>query len=149
LAYRVALSVLRNRAEAEDVAQEALLRAFRKFHLLRETERFRGWLVRMTFRLALDRWRSARRREERETRWAQPECRPPSQSVEEIAALREFQERVAGALEELPRRLRLVMILTAIEGHTVTEVADLLSVSPGTVKSRLFTARKCLAEKLR
>src|ERR1700721_4720489 len=66
LAYRVALGVLHNTAEAEDVAQEAMLRAYRNFHRLRDRERFRGWLVRMAFRLALDRIRAKGRRERRE-----------------------------------------------------------------------------------
>lgn len=149
LAYRVALGVLRNPAEAEDVAQEALIRAYRKFDRLRDARRFRSWLVRVTFRLALDRSRSSRRRQLRETLWAQPELRPPAQSVEEIAAARQFEERLARALEELPDRLRLVILLTAIEGHSMQEVAALLAVPAGTVKSRLFKARKCLAEKLR
>ena len=56
LAYRVALGVLRNAAEAEDVAQDAMLRAYRNFHRLRDRERFRAWLVRTAWRLALDRW---------------------------------------------------------------------------------------------
>ena len=58
LAYRVALGVLHITAEAEDVAQEAMLRADRNFHRLRDRERFRGWPVRATFRLALDRIRA-------------------------------------------------------------------------------------------
>jgi RNA polymerase sigma-70 factor, ECF subfamily len=149
LAYRVALGVLRNPAEAEDVAQEALLRAYRKFDRLRDAQRFRGWLVRVSFRLALDRTRSGRRRQVRETRWAQPDLRPPERSVEEIAASRQFEERLGRALGGLPDRLRLVMLLTAIEGHSIEEVAALLGVPAGTVKSRLFAARKRLAEKLR
>ena len=51
LAYRVARGVLRNSADAEDVAQEALLRAYRRFERLRDRARFRAWLVRITFRL--------------------------------------------------------------------------------------------------
>jgi RNA polymerase sigma-70 factor (ECF subfamily) len=149
LAYRVALGVLRNPAEAEDVAQEALIRAYRKFDRLRDARRFRSWLVRVTFRLAVDCSRSARRREQRETLWARPELRPPVQSVEEIAASRQFEQRLGRALDELPDRLRLVILLTAIEGHSVDEVAVLLDVPAGTVKSRLFAARKRLVEKLR
>src|SRR5438874_13545139 len=72
LAYRVARGVLRNDADAEDVAQEALLRAYRRLDRLRDPLRFRGWLVRIVFRLALDRARSAKRREVRETEWARP-----------------------------------------------------------------------------
>jgi RNA polymerase sigma-70 factor, ECF subfamily len=149
LAYRVALSVLRNPLEAEDVAQEALLRGYRKFEHLRDARRFRSWLVRVSFRLALDRSRSGRRRLERETRWAQPDLRPAAQSVEEIVVSRQFEERLGRALDELPDRLRLVVLLTAIEGHSIEEVATLLDVPAGTVKSRLFAARKRLAEKLR
>ena len=149
LAYRVALGVLRNPAEAEDVAQESLLRAYRRYHLLRDAQRFRSWLVRIAFRLALDRSRSLRCRTERETRWAKPELRPPQQSAEQIAALNQFQERLGRAMDELPDSQRLVMILTAIQGHSMDEAAAILGVSSGTVKSRLFKARKRLTEKLR
>src|SRR5438445_7962759 len=66
LAFRVAYSVLRHREDAEDVAQEAFAKAYRSFHQLRDRERFRAWLVRMTWRLALDRQRANRRRLARE-----------------------------------------------------------------------------------
>src|SRR5260221_14302443 len=62
LAFRVAFSVLRHRQDAEDVAQEAFAKAYRKFRQLRDRGRFRSWLVRMTWRLAIDRQRSDRRR---------------------------------------------------------------------------------------
>src|ERR1700738_5468439 len=70
LAYRVARGVLRNDADAEDVAQEALLRAYRRFDRLRDPQRFRGWLVRMVFRLGLDFARSRQRRALRATQRA-------------------------------------------------------------------------------
>jgi RNA polymerase sigma-70 factor, ECF subfamily len=149
LAYRVAQGVLRNRADAEDVAQEALLRAYQKFHRLQDVTRFRAWLVRITFRLALDRWRSAKRRERRETGWARPELRPAPPTAEEVAEANAFKARLEKALDELPEKLRLVLLLAAIEGYTLAEVAEMLGVPMGTVKSRLFVARKALAEKLR
>src|SRR5437879_11117455 len=98
LAYRVARGVLRNTAEAEDVAQEALLRAYRQFDRLRERNRFRGWLVRIVFRLALDRLRSGERREQRDTLWSQPEHQPRAATAEDIAASNEFQEHLDVAL---------------------------------------------------
>src|SRR5258706_16412672 len=67
LAFRVAFSVLRHREDAEDVAQEAFARAHRSFRQLRDRDRFRSWLVRMVWRMALDRRRSDRRRSARET----------------------------------------------------------------------------------
>src|SRR5882672_11966868 len=62
LAFRVAFGVLRHREDAEDVAQEAFAKAYRSFRQLRDRERFRAWLVRMTWRLAIDRQRGDRRR---------------------------------------------------------------------------------------
>jgi RNA polymerase sigma-70 factor (ECF subfamily) len=149
LAYRVARGVLRNTADAEDVAQEALLRAYRQFDRLRDRSRFRAWLVRIAFRLALDRLRSGKRRDVRDTLWSQPEYQPRAANAEDLAASNEFQAHLDHALSELPEKLRLVLLLAAMEGHTIDEIAGMLGISTGTVKSRIFYARRQLAEKLR
>ena len=149
LAYRVAHGVLRNTADAEDVAQEALLRAYRKFDRLRDRNRFRAWLVRIAFRLALDRLRSGKRRELRDTLWSQPVRQPLGATAEDLAVSNEFQAHLENALAELPEKLRLVLLLAAMEGHTIDEIASMLGISTGTVKSRIFYARRQLAEKLR
>ena len=149
LAFRVARGVLHNTADAEDVAQEALLRAYKSFERLRDRNRFRGWLVRISFRLALDRLRSARRRERRDALWSQPAHLPPPASAEDVAASNQFQGHLERALEELPEKLRLVLLLSALEGYTIEEIASMVGVPVGTVKSRIFIARKKLAEKLR
>jgi RNA polymerase sigma-70 factor (ECF subfamily) len=149
LAFRVVRGVLRNTADAEDVAQEALLRAYRRFRHLRERDRFRAWLVRIAFRLALDRVRSAKRREMRETMWARPERSAPAANAGDLAVRSQFEEQLERAMDELPERLRLVLLLCAMQDHTQEEVASMLGVPIGTVKSRLFLARKKLAEKLR
>ena len=145
LAFRVARGVLRNDADAEDVAQETLLRAYRKFGRLRERTRFRAWLVRISFRLALDRLRSAKRREQREARWSLENVRSATAPTDSG----EFQRHLDVAIENLPDKQRLVLLLAAMEGHTLEEVSVLLGVPVGTVKSRLFFAKKVLAEKLR
>src|SRR3954447_20491157 len=67
LAFRVAYSVLRHREDAEDVAQEAFAKAYRNFRQLRDRERFRAWLARMTWRLAIDRCRAVNRRQKLES----------------------------------------------------------------------------------
>jgi RNA polymerase sigma-70 factor (ECF subfamily) len=146
LAYRIALGVLRNSAEAEDVAQEAMLRAYRNFHRLRDRARFRGWLARTAWRIALDRIRASGRRERRES--AALESAPKAE-VETVVAWREFERHVAGAMNALPEKLRQVMVLAAIEGYNTREVASLLEIPEGTVRSRMFLARKQLAESLR
>ena len=146
--YNLARWLLRNDADAEDVAQEALLRAYRRFDRLRDPMRFRGWLVRIVFRLALDRARSVKRRELRETEWAQPTRHPAPPTAEDLAASSEFQAHFDRAMDGLSEKFRLVLLLSAMEGHTLEEVAAMLCLPVGTVKSRLFVGRKKLAEKL-
>ncbi len=146
LAFRVARGVVHNTADAEEVAQEAFLRAYRSVARLREPKSFRAWVVRIAFRLALDRVRAARRREVRETAWARTR---PETTGEDAAAESETRRLVRAALDELPEKFRVVLILTAIEGHSLEDVAEMLDLPEGTVKSRMHFGRKKLAEKLR
>jgi RNA polymerase sigma-70 factor (ECF subfamily) len=144
LAFRVAYGVLRHREDAEDVAQDALAKAYRSFRQLRDRERFRAWLVRVTWRLAIDRRRGDRRRFAREDR-----VDVPSEATTEQAAVdRERAAHLWNAIDALPDKLRLVIVLSGIEGHDTREVGSLLGIPEGTVRSRLFTARRVLAERL-
>ena len=145
LAFRVAYGVLRHRQDAEDVAQEAFAKAYRSFNQLRDRDRFRAWLMRMTWRLAIDRWRSDRRRSVRE----QAVESPAAPSTEDVALSRERAELLWQAIDALPEKLRIVVVLGAIEGHDIRAMARLLDLPEGTVKSRLYLARKGLAESLR
>jgi len=148
LAFRVALSVLRRREDAEDVAQDAFLRARRSFSGLRDRERFRAWLVRTSFRLALDRVRGEKRRVRREDGVAL-EAPVHADSAHAEAERRELREGVQAAVAELPEKLRIVTVLAAIEEQDLASVARLLELPEGTVKSRLHRARLLLAERLR
>jgi RNA polymerase sigma-70 factor (ECF subfamily) len=145
LAFRVAYGVLRHREDAQDVAQEAMAKAYREFARLQDRARFRGWLVRIAWRLAIDRRRGDKRRARREE--SAPASASPS-TVEDMVITRDVQDRVWQAVDALPDRLRSVVTLNAIHGHDVREVAGLLDLPEGTVKSRLHQARKMLAEKL-
>ena len=144
LAFRVAYSVLRQREDAEDVAQEAFVRAHRSFRQLRDRERFRAWLVRMTWRLAINRQRSDRRRAARETVLDSP----LAPTTADMVAARERADQLWRAIDALPEKLRLVIVLAAIEGHDVREVGLLLRLPEGTVKSRLYLGRRRLKELL-
>jgi RNA polymerase sigma-70 factor (ECF subfamily) len=146
LAFRVAYSVLRQRQDAEDIAQEAFVKAHRHLGQLRDREAFRGWLVRMVWRLALDRNRGDRRRETREQVVASEVRTAPT--VEDDAIAGERQQALWNAIDQLPEKLRVAIVLSAIDGHDVKDVASLLGVPEGTVKSRLFLARKQLEEAL-
>lgn len=139
LAFRVAFSVLRHREDAEDVAQDAFAKAYRSFQQLRDREKFRAWIVRMTWRMALDRQRSNRRRVTREQAVA----------IDPIANRHLPGDRAAQlwqAIDQLPEKLRMVVVLAGIEGHDMREVSALLGIPEGTVKSRLFQARQQMKE---
>ena len=144
LAFRVAYGVLRHRQDAEDVAQDAFAKAFRNFGQLRDRDRFRAWLVRTAWRLAIDRRRGDLRRVAREET-AVPESEA---STEQVVAARERAAHLWAAIDALPDKLRVVIVLSGIEGHDTREVGLLLGIPEGTVRSRLFTARKALAERL-
>src|SRR5260221_2265621 len=107
LAFRVAYGVLRQREDAEDVAQDAFVRAHRSIAQLRDRERFRAWLVRMTWRLAIDRVRTDKRRAIREMT-AEPE---PGVTAEKLASAQERSRWPWGAIDELPEELRIVILL--------------------------------------
>src|SRR3954469_18499440 len=158
LAFRVAYGVLRHRQDAEDVAQEAFVKAYARFRELRDRDRFRAWLVRITWRLAIDRQRSDRRRHAREgavegralngaTTAAHGGAGPAVGVLEELQG-RERAAQLWSAIDELPEKLRVALVLANIEEHDIAEVARLLAVPEGTVKSRLFLARQRLKERL-
>jgi len=144
LAFRVAYSVLRHREDAEDVAQEAFAKAYRNFRQLRDRDRFRAWLARMTWRLAIDRCRAAHRRQRVEL--AASDANEPTTA--DTVETREREELLWKAIDTLPTKLRMVLVLASIEGHEVKDVASLLGSPKGTVKSRLFVARQRLKEQL-
>jgi RNA polymerase sigma-70 factor, ECF subfamily len=146
--FQIAYSVLGNSADAEDVAQEAFLRAYQKFALLREAEKFRGWVNRIVFRLALNRQRSHRRRLTRDTAWQMTETRTMVDGAKDAEQL-VMLDRLRGEIERLPEKLRSVMQLSLAEEMEAADVGAVLGIPEGTVRSRLHTARKCLLEAMK
>ncbi|MFQ5818202.1 MAG: RNA polymerase sigma factor [Terriglobia bacterium] len=143
--YQVAYSVLGNAADAEEVAQEVFLRAYRKRRSLREPEKFRAWVARMSWRLALNYQRAAGRARRRDTAWVESTARPRA-DVETQAAARESQARLRSEIKRLPEKLRAVLLLSVVEGLDTRGVAAILEIPEGTVRSRLYLARKRLLE---
>src|SRR5262245_20229305 len=113
LAFRVAYSVLRNREDAEETAQEAFAKAYRNFTKLRDRGRFRSWLVRITWRLALDRQRSSKRRTVRE----QVHLASEKETCVDSAVSQDVAKQVWQAIDALPEKLRSVTILAGIEEY--------------------------------
>ena len=150
LAFRVAYGVLRHQQDAEDAAQESFAKAYRHFRRLRDRTRFRAWLVRMTWRTALDRQRSNRRRGTHELAvddWTLAAAARADGMADQ--ATRDRAAALWTAIDALPEKLRLVVVLSGIQGHDHREVATLLRIPEGTVKSRMFLARQQLKETLR
>ena len=137
--------LVRDPEDAEDVAQEAMARAYRNFARLHDRGRFQPWLVRIAWRLAVNRRRGDGRRAGRERALAPG---PERADAEALVLSREFEEHLWRAVDGLPERLRAVVLLCAAQGYEVREVAAALAVPEGTVKSRLHRARRVLAEKL-
>ena len=144
--FQIAFGVLGDAADAQDVTQDAFVRAYAKRSSLREPERFRSWVCTIGRRLALNRVRSnarARKREERAATTSVDEV-----DVTAIAEQREFQLRVRSEIDRLPEKLREVVRLCAVDGLDANAVASLLGIPAGTVRSRLHLARKQLLRAL-
>jgi len=143
MVYQIAHAVLRNPEDAEDVAQETFARAHEKRAALRDPARFRAWVAQISRRFALNRLRAnirTRRREEAST----PNAELHAVDIAGIAEERVFVQRVRSAIEQLPEKLREVMLLSAIQDLDHAAIAQMLGIPEGTVRSRLHLARKQL-----
>ena len=142
LVYQVAYSVLGNAADAEEVAQDTFLKAYRRFGSLRDGDKFRPWVARASWRLALNYRRGAMRAMGRDGAWLanQTACETP----ESQASDREFEVRLRAQVELLPEKLKAVVLLIGVEEMDVRTVAGILGIPEGTVRSRLHLARRQL-----
>src|SRR2546426_2060296 len=146
--FQIAYGVLGNAADAEEVAQEAFLRAYQKFASLREAEKFRAWVNRIAFRLALNRQRGHRRRLARDTAWhvaGTSDAVDGARSAEE----RVLVQRLRSEIESLPEKFRTVLQLSIVEEMGAADVGAVLGMPAGAVRSRLHTARKLLLEAMK
>jgi RNA polymerase sigma-70 factor (ECF subfamily) len=143
--FQIAYSVLGNSADAEDVAQEAFLRAYQKVAALREAEKFRAWVNRIVFRLALNRLRGYRRRLVRDTAWQIAETRAMVDGAKD-AEQRVMLDRLRREIERLPEKLRNVLQLSLVEEMDAGDVGAVLGIPAGTVRSRACAARKLLLD---
>lgn len=147
--YRVAYSVLRNPADAEDAVQEAFLRVLRHRDNLDEVRDHRVWLIRIVWNIVLDRKRRARTRPETDDVAELARVLPSNGlSAEQIAAAAQHHAHVLSCVEQLPPKEREVLHLSAFEELTSVEIASILGITESSVRSRLFRARNLMAEML-
>ena len=146
LLYRVALSVLRNPAEAEDAVQDAFLRVLQRRHALAAVIDLRPWLVRIAWNLALDRVRRTRpdQMDDLFAAGLVSADLPADQALAEAGQIRQ----VLRAMERLPSKERQVLLLSAMDSLTTAEIAAVLGRSESSVRSLLFRARTLLRQRL-
>lgn len=146
LLYRVALSVLRNPAEAEDVVQDAFLRVLQRRHSLAAVIDIRPWLVRIAWNLALDRVRRARpdQLDDLFAAGLVAAGLPADQALAEAGQIKQ----VLRAMERLPKKERQALLLSAMDELSTAEIGDILGRSESSVRSLLFRARAHLRQRL-
>ncbi|TGQ66601.1 MAG: RNA polymerase sigma factor [Mesorhizobium sp.] len=139
--YRLARSVVRNDSEAEDVVQEAYVRAFAHLGSFRGDASLGTWLSRIVLNEALGRLRKKRRVPENPQAEIIQFPLTPSDDPERTMAQRQILKLVEQATDSLPDVYRMVFVARVIEGLSIEETADLLGVRPETIKTRLHRAR--------
>jgi RNA polymerase sigma-70 factor (ECF subfamily) len=146
LLYRVALSVLRNPAEAEDVVQDAFVRVLQRQHSLAAILDLRPWLVRIAWNLALDRARRTRPAQMDDLLAATLVAAdlPADRALAEAAQIKQ----VLRAMEHLPTKERQALLLSAMDELTTAEIGAVLNRSESSVRSLLFRARTHLRQRL-
>ena len=147
--YRVAYSVLRNAADAEDAVQETFLRVLRHRGTLGEVRDHRVWLIRIVWNIVLDRKRRAKTRPETEDVSDMARVLPAAGlTAEERAAAAEHHAQMLRLVDRLPAKEREVLVLSAFDELSSVEIAQVLGVTESSIRSRLFRARNIMAEML-
>ena len=142
--YRLASHLLGNPAAAEDIAQEAFMRAYRALPRFRGDASVYAWLYRITVNLCLNFLQRAHPLPDDNS--LSP---PPGPDASTQLEAKQRQVMVRRAIDSLPLHYRTVVILSAVEDLTYQEISDLLGTPMGTVKSRINFGKRLLKEKLR
>lgn len=158
--YAMTNQLLRNQQDAEEVTQDAFIRAHRGLVNFRGDSAFSTWLYQIATNLARNRyWYWWRRKRDKSISFEAPvsgendttlaEIIPAEQETPEDATVtQEFVNRVAVCMEELNEKHREILILRNVQNLAYEEIAEILGISVGTVKSRIARARESLREKL-
>jgi RNA polymerase sigma-70 factor (ECF subfamily) len=155
----LAAGLVHNRADADDVLQEAAIIAVRKLDDFRPGTSFRAWMAEIVRNVALNRRRQVRRQSARwgqqhdvhEAGLAAPQPAPPSaiSSDGKLAPTQQhFDDRIMAALEQLDPVVRACVLLRIVENLSYQEISEVLSLPEGTCMSHVFRARKVLAAAL-
>jgi RNA polymerase sigma-70 factor, ECF subfamily len=154
---RLVMRLVRDPAEAEDVVQEAFIKAYRALPAFRGESAFYTWLYRIGVNTAKN-WLIAHRRrpptstevdsEEAET-YEDGELLRDVDTPERLLMSKQIADTVNAAMTALPEELRTAITLREIDGLSYEEIAEVMDCPIGTVRSRIFRAREAIAQKLR
>lgn len=155
LAYSMAYKVLDDPQDAEEIVQDAFVKIHSALAGFRGDASFKTWIARIVLRLSLN-----RRRDRSRSSWHRlglhlhkaPDNQCPAvgtQTPEAECISRETQQQVRQLVDDLPESLRQVVVLNSFEDLSYEEIAQILAIPPGTVSSRLHSARKKLLARLR
>ena len=149
--YNLALRMMGNAQDAEDMAQEAFLKAYNSLPSFRGDSKFSVWLYRIVSNVCLDQLRKKSKRptvslsmEDEDGEETQLDLPDTAQSPEELLEKKLTREAVRRGLAQLPEDARQILLLREIQGLSYEEIGETLGLEPGTVKSRIFRARKRL-----
>jgi RNA polymerase sigma-70 factor (ECF subfamily) len=152
MVFRIAYSILRNHHDAEDAAQECFLRVWKHRDRLHEVNNVKTWLARIAWTTALDKRRSSRvmvslSDEQLGAALMQsiPDSAPTADEQLAGAEMRQMLERLIAGL---PEELRHTLELSTVQELNSAEIAEVMKIPEGSVRTRLFRARKQLKEKL-
>ncbi len=157
--YSAALRMTRNRADAEDLVQETFLRAFRGYDGFREGTNLRAWLYRILTNTFINRYRQQQRRPDEVDldgveglylykRVSTTETNRAARSAEDEVFEALEGSDVRQAIDKLPRKYRMPVLMADLEGFSYKEIAGMLEIPIGTVMSRLHRGRRALQKLL-
>lgn len=148
MVYNLALRTLNNAQEAEDIAQETFIRAWKALPDFRAEARFSTWLYRITTNLCYNRLPHLKG-ELVSVAAADAEALPDEQrTVERNLITEEFYDLVWTAVDNLPESYRLLITLRHVQGMSYQEIAEIVDMPLGSVKTGIFRARKLLRDRL-
>ena len=149
--YAVALRMFATREDAQDCLQEAMLRVYRAIGSFKGQSSFSTWVYRITMNTCLDELRRKKNRPNTSLDNLLDQGWSPSDgdnAPERSAIQSETRAQLAGAIRELPEDMRSAIVLRDVQGYSYDEIAQILDVNVGTIKSRISRGREKLREKL-
>ena len=156
--YGAALRMTRNPADAEDLVQETMLRAYRAFDRFEEGTNLKAWLFRIMTNAYINTYRKRQREPQKVSSdeiedfdlYQELKSHDPQyeQTPENIVLDGLVDSDIMEAIDDLPEQFRLAVVLSDVEGFTYAEMADIMEVPMGTVMSRLHRGRKALQKRL-